>query len=353
MNLTLHLTEACNLNCSYCTREKRTVRMRPDVLRAACGLAFSEGNHAGLCFFGGEPMLERGLIYEAMDYCAVRSAETGKPVQYKMTTNGTLLDEEFLSRAQAAHMGIGLSFDGTAQNICRRTPDGKGTFDTLAEKAELLLRYIPGSYAMMTIAPEAVQEYAASVKYLHQLGFRRISAVPAYGKNVCWTDESFTELTEQLRLAAQYYEEQFCIGKPFFLSALDSKIRECISGENPSERCHLGFRQMPVTPDGRIYACTQFIGDADFCLGSVFTGIDRDAQRRLAKRSATPETCRACALRKRCTNACGCMNRLETGDENRVSPLQCSYERMLIALADETAGRLLAQNEALFRRKFL
>ncbi|MBR6106643.1 MAG: radical SAM protein [Oscillospiraceae bacterium] len=353
MNLTLHLTEACNLHCAYCIRTHRPVRMSETVLKAACDLAFSEGNHAGLCFFGGEPLLERGLISEAMAYCAARSAETGKPVQYKMTTNGTLLDAEFLEKARDVHMGIGLSFDGTAQNICRRTPDGNGSFEMLNEKAKLLLRYLPDSYAMMTIAPEAAGEYAASVKYLHQLGFRRISAVPAYGKNVHWTDESFTLLTQQLREAAAYYEAQFRAGKPFFFSALDSKIRECIAGENPSERCHLGFRQMPVAPNGKIYACTQFIGDADFCLGDVFTGLDRAAQRRLADREAVPETCRACALRKRCTNACGCMNRLETGDENRVSPLQCSYERMLIELADETAERLYAHNPDLFRKRYL
>ena len=353
MNLTLHLTEACNLCCTYCIREQRTVRMRGDVLRAACDLAFSEGNHAGLCFFGGEPMLERSLICEAIEYCTARSEMTGKPAQYKMTTNGTLLDAEFLTLAQRVHMGIGLSFDGTAQDICRRRKDGSGTFDTLEEKAKLLLKYLPDAYAMMTIAPEAAGEYAASVKYLHQLGFRRIAAVPAYGKHVRWTDESFTLLSEQLRLTAQYYEEQFRAGRPFFFSALDSKIRDCIAGANSSERCHLGFRQMPVAPDGKIYACTQFIGDADFCLGDVFTGIDRAAQMRLAKREATPKTCRACALRHRCTNSCGCMNRLETGDENCVSPMQCSYERMLIGIADDTAERLYAHNPELFKKRYL
>ena len=48
-----------------------------------------------------------------------------------------------------------------------------------------------------------------------------------------------------------------------------------------------------------------------------------------------------------------CMNRLETGNEDVVSALQCSYERMTIALADETADRLFAANEAAFRRRFM
>ena len=101
MNLTLHLTDHCNMDCAYCTREKKHVRMSEEVLHAACRLAFSAGTHGGLCFFGGEPLLEQDLIYEALDTCAALSAETGKPTQYRMTTNGTLLTESFLARAAA------------------------------------------------------------------------------------------------------------------------------------------------------------------------------------------------------------------------------------------------------------
>ena len=113
------------------------------------------------------------------------------------------------------------------------------------------------------------------------------------------------------------------------------------------------FSCISVAPDGKIYACTQFIGDAEFCLGDVFSGIDKEKQKQLAMRSGVPETCRECALRKRCTNSCGCLNRLETGTENTVSPLQCTYEQMLIALADETAERLFAENEEAFRKRYL
>lgn len=352
MNLTLHLTEQCNMNCAYCTREKKPVHMSEQVLDAACDLAFAQGSKAGLCFFGGEPLLEKPLIYRALRRCAVKSRETGIPVQYKMTTNGTLLDEPFLGAAMQVHMGIGLSFEGLAQDTCRRFADGNGSFSRVEEAAKLLLQCMPDSYAMMTVAPQAVPQYAESVRYLRTLGFRRITATIAYGHKVNWTEGDLALLEAQLREIAAYYEAEFLRGRPFFFSPLDSKIRDCIRGFNPAERCHLGFRQMPVAPDGNIYACTQFIGDENYRLGDVFAGIDREKQAQIAKRSATPETCRECALRMRCTNSCGCMNRLETGNENTVSPLQCSYERMLIAIADETADRLFAADEAAFRKQF-
>lgn len=353
MNLTLHLTEACNMDCAYCTRVKRPVRMDEAVLDAACELAFSQGNRAGLCFFGGEPLLERSLIARAVNRCKQISAETGKPVSYKMTTNGTLLDEAFLLLARQENIGIGLSFEGTAQDCCRTFRDGGGSFSVVSDKAKLLLRYQPDAHAMMTVAPQAVPQYAEAVRYLYSLGFRRITGTIAYGRKVHWTDSDLALLETQMREIAGFYADMFLQGRPFYFSPFDAKIRDCIAGFNPGARCHLGFRQMPVAPDGKIYACTQFIGDADFCLGDVFSGISRERQRALAKRDAVPETCRECALRKRCTNSCGCLNRLETGNENTVSPLQCTYEQVLIAIADETADRLFTANEAAFRKWYV
>lgn len=352
MNLTLHLTEACNMRCAYCTRVKTPARMSQEVLHAACRLAFSSGDKAGLCFFGGEPMLEEASIYDALDTCAALSAETGKPIYYRMTTNGTLLHEAFLERARAEKIGIGLSFEGLAQDTCRRFANGQGSFDIVEEKAKLLLHYLPDCHAMMTIAPQAVPQYAASVRYLYDLGFRRIIATIAYGDKVTWTDEALSATEEQLHEIAAFYSEAFLAGKPFFFSPFDSKIRDLLAGHSSYDRCHLGMRQMPVAPDGNLYACTQFIGDPDYCLGNVFDGIDAAKRIALAKREAIPEPCRDCDLRTRCTNSCGCLNRLETGDENCVSPLQCSYERMLIGLTDEMAEALYAKKPKLFANRF-
>jgi len=353
MNFTLHLTNQCNLRCRYCTSEKSDTHMSEDVLRAACDLAFSEGRSAGLCFFGGEPLLRRDLIALALDDCTEKSKVTGIPFHCKMTTNGTLLDADFLQRAVRAHMGIGLSFEGLAQDVCRTFPDGSPSGALVEQKAKLLLSCLPLSHAMMTIAPEAVPQFAESVRYLHRLGFQKITATPAYGPCVHWTDADAEALHDALAEIAEYYSECFRCGRHFYFSPFDAKIRECITGRQPSERCHHGLRQMPVAPDGRIYACTQFIGDADYCLGDVFTGLDFSRQKAMAARHRTPEACLGCDLRSRCLHTCGCLNRLETGDENRVSSFQCTYERMLIALTDAMADRLFEEDPAAFRAVFV
>ena len=343
MNLTLHLTEDCNMDCGYCPNRKSHQTMSEEVLLAACRLAFSVGNRAGLCFFGGEPLLQKQLIYEAIDYCGRLSRDTGKPFQCKMTTNGTLLDEAFLKRAVQAHMEIGLSYEGTCQDVARVYAGSlKGTERDVREKAKLLLRYLPDSYCLMTICPDAVLGYAEAVEFIDRLGFRKISAVIAYGPKVNWTEDKLEILEQQLVKLKEFYRRKIASGEKFFFGPFDGKIRECIHGLNPNRMCHLGKRQMPVDIDGKLYPCTQFIKDADYCLGDVFLGIDLQAQRKLAAESRTPDECRDCDLRNRCSNSCGCSNRLETGSEFHVSATQCSYERMLIRIADEIAEDLYA-----------
>ena len=352
MNLTLHLTDNCNMDCSYCIREKCPRDMTEEVLIKACDLAFSKGTRAGLCFFGGEPLLKKDLIYKALDYCEAKSEETGIRFDCKMTTNGTLLDEEFLDRAGRSDMGIGLSFDGKAQDICRVFVGGKATSSVVEEKAKLLLSRMPDSAALATIAPQAVPYYAESVKYLHDLGFNRVSFVLAYGKKVNWTDSDLDALREQLELTSDYLKELFIKKEHFYMSAFAAKISDCIRGKNPAERCHLGTRQMPVTPKGDLYPCTSFIGDERYLLGNVWDGINEARVLELAKKASTPMTCAGCDLVKRCTNSCGCANRMNTGNENEVSPLQCTYERMLIEISDNLGNELYQIDPERFAKEF-
>ena len=352
MNLTLHLTDNCNMDCSYCIREKCPRDMTEEVLIKACDLAFSKGTRAGLCFFGGEPLLKKDLIYKALDYCEAKSGETGIRFDCKMTTNGTLLDEEFLDRAGRSDMGIGLSFDGKAQDICRVFVGGKATSSVVEEKAKLLLSRMPDSAALATIAPQAVPYYAESVKYLHDLGFNRVSFVLAYGKKVNWTDSDLDALRKQLELTSDYLKELFIKKEHFYMSAFAAKISDCIRGKNPAERCHLGTRQMPVTPKGDLYPCTSFIGDERYLLGNVWDGINEARVLELAKKASTPMTCAGCDLGKRCTNSCGCANRMNTGNENEVSPLQCTYERMLIEISDNLGNELYQIDPERFAKEF-
>lgn len=353
MHLTLHLTSECNLRCKYCYVEKRNAVMNEETAFKAVELALQSPGPTGLVFFGGEPLLKKELIKKIVSYSAARSKETSHRFYYKITTNGTLLDEDFLHFTKCAGMVVGFSHDGLAQDDCRVFPNGGGTFGALEEKMALLLKYQPYAVAMSTFTPETVSKLSSSVEFLFEKGFRYLIPSLNYAADATWTERALAELKKQYERLAKDYIEWTLSGEKFYLGMFEMKILSRLRGENYcSDRCQLGKKQISVAPDGKLYPCVQFVGDDEYVMGDVETGVDPVLRSKIWEKGAkdSPE-CEACAIRLRCNHTCGCLNRQATGYVDRVSPVQCENEKMLIRIADRVAEALYRKRNPLFIHK--
>ena len=349
MHYTLHLTNACNLACRYCYVRQGTEVMPPSVARAAVDLAAREPGHHGIIFFGGEPLLRRQTIYDTVRYAEGLHLQ-GK-FHYKITTNGTLLDEEFLRFSHRHQVFIALSHDGVAQDLNRVTHQDEGTFDRLEPIAKRLLSVRPYAPVMMTVAPNSVKFYARGVEYLYSLGFRYLICTLDYSEN--WTEADFAELERQYRRLADWYEALTLREEKFYFSPFEVKISSHIHRTSYcAERCELGKKQISVAPDGRLYPCVQFLGKEEFCIGDVYSGVDTQRQQRLYllnEREKPP--CDQCAVKGRCNHHCACLNQQSTGDFQKVSPVLCRHERLILPIADQLAQRLYKKRAGIFLQK--
>ena len=94
MHYTLHITNSCNLACRYCyVHKQQPKRMTIDTARAAIDRAARNSGDVGISFFGGEPLLQKQLIRDAVAYGRTVEAGAGCHFHFKITTNGLLLDE--------------------------------------------------------------------------------------------------------------------------------------------------------------------------------------------------------------------------------------------------------------------
>nr|MBQ4319831.1 SPASM domain-containing protein [Clostridia bacterium] len=355
MHVTLHLTDRCNMRCRYCYSHHGTSTMSAETARKACDMAISTsgGKPVGVIFFGGEPLLCRDLIYETVEYAESRSKTSGVPVYFKITTNGTLLDSEFVGYACAHRMFIAFSHDGVreAHDACRVFADGSGSYDILEEKMGMLLSRMPSSPALMTVTPETARYFADGVKYLFSCGFRYIITSPDYSG--AWDDASMMELKRQYRRLAEFYLERTLAEDKFYLSPFEVKMSSHIRGTAyRHERCELGRRQLSVAPDGGLYPCVQFVGHDEYRIGDAESGIDESRRQMLYERSEEikPE-CKDCSAVNRCNSHCGCLNLQTTGSIDSVSPVLCEHERMLIPIADHLAETLYRRRSAMFIQK--
>ena len=363
MHLTLHLTARCNFRCGYCYAAPHTGgTMTADTVRAAIDLGLrlsakeSPEQSLGVVFFGGEPLLCPDLIRLAIHHCREVESRTGQRFHFKVTTNGSLLDEEFLTDPLTSEVFVALSHDGVqaAHDMHRLDSEGKGTFERLLPAIERLLKHRPYAPVMLVTTPETVQWYADSVRFLFTRGFRYIICSLNYGRP--WSERSLRTLAQQYDALSDWYEKQTEREEKFYFSPFDVKIASHVfTGSCRRERCELGRRQLSVAPDGRIFPCVQFVAngeDSEWCIGDVRSGVDEVKRQRIYEANAMQkEECSECAIRARCNHFCGCLNRQATGRIDAVAPILCAHEQMVLQVADRLAERLFRKKAPMFVQK--
>ena len=358
MHLTLHLTRACNMRCSYCYSPPRAdAGMDPEIGRRALelGARLTDGS-CGIVFFGGEPLLHKDLIRTLVADARAMAQDGRGRFHFKLTTNGLLLDEPFLEFAVENDVLVAMSLDGIreAHDRHRRLPDGRPSFDRLLPKLQMLLAARPYASLLMVVNPDTVPHLADSICFLLDQGCRYLIVSLNYAGP--WTEEKLDELERQYERLGELYVEWTRRDRKFYLSPFEVKLSSHIKGPDAcGEQCHLGIRQISVDPKGYLYPCVQFTSagpQSRWCVGDVDSGIDQPARDRLYRESdKQKEPCRRCAIRDRCNNTCGCLNWQTTGDVTQVSPVLCRHEQMLLPIADRAGEILYQERNPLFLHK--
>ena len=201
MHLTLHLTRACNLRCSYCYAPPRTeTGMAFDTGRNALrfGAKMTDGS-CGIIFFGGEPLLHKNLIRDMVAEGRTMEQRGEGRFHFKLTTNGLLLDEAFLRFALAEDILIAMSLDGVRQahDRYRRLPDGSPSFDRLLPKLRMLLSARPYASVLMVVNPDTAPLLTESVSFLLDEGCRYVIVSLNYAGP--WGEAELQELARQFR----------------------------------------------------------------------------------------------------------------------------------------------------------
>lgn len=179
--LTLTLTEQCNLRCRYCLHGSGRAWVRPHRERAmplATALAAVRyfAAHCGdaetptVSFYGGEPLLRLDLIRAVV--VEARRRRDWPRLEFGVDTNGTLLDDEAVDFIAGEGIRLQVSLDGPAavHDRHRRFRDGRPTHAVVLDGLARLLDRAPEAAARLsvvaTLAPpydlDGVTEFFAS-----------------------------------------------------------------------------------------------------------------------------------------------------------------------------------------------
>lgn len=355
MNYTFHLTEKCNLNCKYCYEgEKGNKELTFDDIKIVLdNVVKNNEKHCQIGFFGGEPLLKKELIYDVVEYAEKLEKNNDIKFSYTITTNGTLIDRDFIRLAKRKDFLIGISLDGNKEthNKNRRTYQDTDTFDIVCDNARELLKSVHRVVAMPVITKNNYKEMTENARYLFSVGFNHVNCAFDYTAN--WQDEDIESLREEYNKLAELYYEKTKNNNDFSLLPFDAKITSYIKNENCEERCIIAKKHINVASNGKFYPCMQYVGKEQYEIGDIKTGLDFnkiEVLREYAVKNHN-DICKTCKVKNRCSHTCGCLNIIVSGDFAKTSALVCETERMLIEISDRVAERLYKEGCTTFYQK--
>ncbi|HXL04105.1 MAG TPA: thioether cross-link-forming SCIFF peptide maturase [Bacillota bacterium] len=284
--LCLHVAHDCNLRCKYCfgktgnfgmTRELMPIR----VAKASIDFLLDRSgprHNLNVDFFGGEPLLNFDVVKATVEYCDGKAKALGKHVDFTVTTNCVLLDDEVASFLNERNMLVVLSLDGRKEvnDRMRVMPGGGGSYDHVAPRlAKFIQARDPDSYYVRATYTRHNLDFASDVLHLADLGAKSISAEPVVGGSdreygIQVEDISAIE-TEYERLTKLFVDRQKRgRGFLFYHFNIDLDGGPCLARRLSG--CGAGIDYLAVSPSGSIYPCHQFVGKPEFRMGDVFRG---------------------------------------------------------------------------------
>jgi len=296
--VTIDLTEACNLQCSYpCfhfTNAMSGFKKKPGNLSPALGKRvldwLFDDETSGkkpdpfldISFWGGEPLLRWELLCELVEYAEVLSKKTGKKINLGGTTNATLFDKEKVDYCKKHNVRFLLSIDGPdfVHDIYRRQTNGKGSYELIEKNLDYILSTWEYISTRSSPAPNNIRYFAASIKYLYDRGFWNLSYSPAFEGD--WTEDKLKIAQNQLIEIAEWVLQLRKQGKKIQIKHLDDGVNAIINQKHhkPRRPCGAGVHYVGVAVDGSLWSCHRLHHylegvswkDNPYCLGHIDHG---------------------------------------------------------------------------------
>lgn len=347
--LCLHIAHDCNLACKYCFAEEGEYHGRRALMSFEVGkealdfLIANSGSRRNLevDFFGGEPTLNFQVVKDLVAYGREQEKLHNKNFRFTLTTNGVLLSDEIMEFANKEMANVVLSIDGRKEVNDNMRPfrGGQGSYDVIvpkflkfAESRNQENYYVRGTFTHHNL------DFSKDVLHLADLGFKQISVEPVVAKETesyAIKEEDLPRLLEEYDILAAEMAKRKKEGNPFtfFHFMIDLEGGPCVAKRLSG--CGSGTEYLAVTPWGDFYPCHQFVGNEDFCMGNVKTGITRTDIRDSFKSCNVyaKEKCRECFARFYCSGGCAANSYNFHGDIHNAYSIGCELEKKRVECA--------------------
>lgn len=365
--ITLELTEKCNLSCKYCIYQHNNSDFRSfgykdmdwNIAKLSIDYALAHSDKTiAITFYGGEPLLKIDLIKECVKYALEKNIDN-KDIRFSLTTNLTLMTKELAQYfASIPQFSIVCSIDGPEDihNNNRVFNNGSGSFD----KAIIGLNNLIEAYGYDNISKRISLSIVISLpinsQKLYEINnfFEQLSWLPPnLTKNVSYVRESsdkevkdfsnhsslrvnnpIGEWTLKFILETKVNSLNKLFINDFFKNTY-IKIHDRILTNEPYPKynlngcCTPGARKLYITVEGDFYVCER-IGISPK-IGNIYNGINKEVlvQRYIKDYIKSMEKCSDCWAIRLCS-ICYARCYDENGLNLAKKEMMCEYQKITL-----------------------
>jgi uncharacterized protein len=352
----LHVAHDCNLKCKYCFASQGNFKGDRSLMDLETGkkalefLVNSSGNRKNLevDFFGGEPLMNFEVVKDLVAYGRELEAKYDKRFRFTITTNGVLLDEEKMNFINDNMENVVLSLDGrkSINDDMRLTLSGEGSYEVILPKIKRMveLRGNRDYYVRGTFTSHNTDFGKDALDFLNH-GFKKISIEPVVAPNEMEYALKSEHLDKVLKEYEDFSKKYIKIKKDdpdfmFFHFMIDLDQGPCVIKR--SVGCGAGSEYIAVTPEGEIYPCHQFVGEKQFLMGSLDSGVHNTALRDKFRNANvySKNECKSCWAKFYCSGGCHANAFYAHSDITKPYELGCEMEKKRIECALSVAASL-------------
>ena len=347
--LCLHIAHDCNLACQYCFAEEGEYHGRRALMSFEVGkkaldfLVANSGNRRNLevDFFGGEPLMNWEVVKQLVEYGRSLEEPNNKKFRFTLTTNGILLNDEVEEFCNREMSNVVLSLDGRREvnDKMRPSRNGKSSYDVIVPKFQKLAEsrnqmnyYVRGTFTRNNL------DFSEDALHFADLGFKQMSIEPVVSlpeEPYSIREEDLPKIMEEYdKLAVEYIKrKKEGRGFNFFHFMIDLQQGPCVAKRLSG--CGSGTEYLAVTPWGDLYPCHQFVGEEEFLLGNVDTGVTNTEIRDEFKlcNVYAKDKCRDCFARFYCSGGCAANSHKFHGSITDAYDIGCEMQKKRIECA--------------------
>lgn len=169
----LHVTDRCNLRCSYCYLPHHPKDMSLEQGRSIVDALIASARRHGmerlkLKYAGGEALLRFPMVASLHRYALAAAGRVGLDVVGVVLSNGTLLDGAMAAEMHELGLALMVSIDGLGQYHDAQRPyaSGRGSFRAVAAGIELARAHGLTCHLSVTVSGRSVGGLPALMEWL-------------------------------------------------------------------------------------------------------------------------------------------------------------------------------------------